>query len=93
MTLRSRAELPSQTPLNHPGGLLGFGTYFGYDAPDQGPYANFQLYNLRQDPGEKRNLAKEDPAKVVELLEKLKANLEAGRSRGRSESVQRLMKR
>ena len=40
-----------------------------------------QLFNLSQDPGEQKNLAAEHPDKVKELLNRLDAIEEAGRSR------------
>ena len=45
------------------------------------PSAEFQLFNLKADPGEKNNLAKQEPEKVQSLFALLKQNVERGQSR------------
>lgn len=45
------------------------------------PIQNFQLFNLKVDPGETKNLATEHPAKVKSLFAVLKESVEQGRSR------------
>ncbi|MDA8527294.1 arylsulfatase [Opitutaceae bacterium] len=51
-----------------------------YALPDNAPSAPGQLYNLRKDPGETRNLYHEHP----EVVERLKALLETSKRTGRS---------
>jgi arylsulfatase A-like enzyme len=47
----------------------------------KGPNDKFQLYNLRNDPGEVTNLFTQEPDKAEELFAALKADLARGRSR------------
>ncbi len=41
----------------------------------------YELYNLADDPGETKNLAKQHPERLKRMLEKLEAIKTAGRSR------------
>lgn len=47
---------------------------------EKGP-GKYELYNLAQDPHEKKNLVKQNPAKLKEMLSQLQAIKDAGRSR------------
>ncbi|MDH4452299.1 MAG: arylsulfatase [Verrucomicrobiota bacterium] len=47
----------------------------------KGPNDKFQLYNLRNDPGEVANLFSQEPDKAKELFASLKADIARGRSR------------
>lgn len=47
----------------------------------RGPTEKFQLYHLRNDPGEGTNLFAQEPAKAEELFLALKADIARGRSR------------
>ena len=40
---------------------------------ETGVDTDFQLYNLKKDPSQKNNLAKENPKKLAELLKKFEA--------------------
>lgn len=41
----------------------------------------YELYNLADDPHEKKNLVKQEPGKLKEMLARLEAIKKAGRSR------------
>jgi arylsulfatase A len=47
----------------------------------KGPTEKFQLYNLRTDPGETKNVFTQEPDKAKELFAALKADIARGRSR------------
>ena len=47
----------------------------------KGPNDKFQLYHLRNDPGESTNVFTQEPAKATELFTVLKADIARGRSR------------
>ena len=47
----------------------------------KGQNDKFQLYNLRNDPGEKTNVFTQEPDKAIELFVALKADIARGRSR------------
>ncbi len=47
----------------------------------KGPTEKFQLYNLRTDPGEAKNVFTQEPDKAKELFAALKADIARGRSR------------
>jgi arylsulfatase A len=51
------------------------------ETKEKGPNDNFQLYNLRNDPGEATNLFTQEPDKAMELFAALKADIARGRSR------------
>lgn len=71
--------------------ILPSGVYVAQDGtitPDQivettgkGPNDKFQLYNLRNDPGEATNLFAQEPGKAMELFVALTADIARGRSR------------
>jgi arylsulfatase A len=51
------------------------------DNKGKGQNEKFQLYNLRTDPGEAKNLFAQEPVKVNELFAALKEDIARGRSR------------
>ncbi len=51
------------------------------ETTDKGPNSKFQLYKLRNDPGEAANVFSQEPGKAEELFTALKADLARGRSR------------
>lgn len=50
-------------------------------AAGKGPKSGFELYNLREDPGERTNRFAREPARAAELFAILKADIQRGRSR------------
>ena len=64
--------LPSRTYLVHDQKVMP-----GHVLPD----TEFQLYNLRSDPGETTNLAKKNPDRLKAVFAEFKADIERGRSR------------
>jgi arylsulfatase A-like enzyme len=62
------------------GNGYGQGQLARYAHPDSAPTAPGQLYDLRNDPGERRNLCLERP----EIVKELKGLLEQSKARGRS---------
>ena len=58
-----------------------------YALPDTAPTSAGQLFDLKSDPGETKNLAIEHPEVVIELEALLKQSLASGRSRPRRDDI------